>query len=75
MTYSVSLLVLLETRSVSTGAASRDKVPVDIKGTPSIDAGAPLLPHPAMARLIESRVKEATKPTRVERLASQAGSP
>jgi sirohydrochlorin cobaltochelatase len=45
---------------VSKGSVSRDKVPNDIKGTPSVYAGEPLLPHPAMARWIESRVREAT---------------
>ena len=44
---------------VSKGLVSRSKVPNDIKGTPSIYVGEPLLPHPAMARWIESRVKEA----------------
>ena len=45
---------------VSKGSVSRDKVPNDIRGTRSIYAGEPLLPHPAMARWIESRVREAT---------------
>jgi sirohydrochlorin cobaltochelatase len=44
---------------VSKGSVSRSKVPNDIKGTPSLYVGEPLLPHPAMARWIESRVKEA----------------
>ena len=44
---------------VSKGSVSRSKVPNDIKGTPSIYVGEPLLPHPAMARWIESRVREA----------------
>lgn len=44
---------------VSTGSVSRDKVPNDIKGTHSVYLGDPLLPHPAMARWIESRVREA----------------
>ena len=43
---------------VSKGSVSRDKVPNDIKGTPSIYSGEPLLPHPAMARWIEERVRE-----------------
>lgn len=46
---------------VSKGAVSRDKIPADIKGTPSVYAGEPLLPHPAMSRWIESRVTEATR--------------
>jgi sirohydrochlorin cobaltochelatase len=45
---------------VSKGSVSRDKVPNDIKGTPSLYAGEPLLPHPAMARWIETRVREAS---------------
>jgi sirohydrochlorin cobaltochelatase len=44
---------------VSKGTVSRDKVPADIKGTPSVYTGEPLLPHPAMARWIESRVRTA----------------
>lgn len=45
---------------VSKGSVSRDKVPNDIKGTRSVYAGEPLLPHDAMARWIEARVREAT---------------
>ena len=44
---------------VSAGSVSRDKVPTDIRGTRSIYSGEPLLPHPALARLIEERVREA----------------
>ena len=44
---------------VSKGSVSRSKVPNDIRGTPSRYVGEPLLPHPAMARWIESRVREA----------------
>ena len=44
---------------VSKGSVSRSKVPNDIKGTPSVYIGEPLLPHPAMARWIELRVREA----------------
>jgi len=44
---------------VSEGSVSRDKVPQDIQGTPSRYAGEPLFPHPAMARWIEARVREA----------------
>ena len=40
---------------VSKGAVSRDKLPADIKGTPSVYSGEPLLPHAAMARWIEGR--------------------
>jgi sirohydrochlorin cobaltochelatase len=49
---------------VSKGSVSRDKVPNDIKGTPSLYTGEPLLPHPAMARWIESRVKGASQSVR-----------
>lgn len=45
---------------VSKGAVSRDKVPNDIKGTPAVFSGEPLLPHPAMARWVEERVRSAT---------------
>ena len=45
---------------VSKGSVSRDKVPNDIRGTRSIYAGEPLLPHPAMARWIEARVRAAS---------------
>jgi sirohydrochlorin cobaltochelatase len=44
---------------VSTGSVSRDKVPNDIRGTRSVYTGEPLLPHPAMGRWIEARVREA----------------
>jgi sirohydrochlorin cobaltochelatase len=46
---------------VSKGSVSRDKVPNDIKGTPSVYAGEPLLPHAAMARWVEARVHQATQ--------------
>jgi len=44
---------------VSKGLVSRDKLPRDIAGTPSVYVGEPLLPHPAMARWVERRVREA----------------
>jgi len=47
---------------VSKGSVSRDKVPNDIKGTRSVYAGEPLLPHPGIARWIESSVRAASKP-------------
>jgi sirohydrochlorin ferrochelatase len=40
---------------VSKGQVSRDKLPADLRGTPHVYAGDPLLPHPAMVRWIESR--------------------
>lgn len=43
---------------VSKGAVSRSKLPQDLSGTPSIYVGEPLLPHPAMARWVERRVRE-----------------
>lgn len=43
---------------VSKGSVSRDKVPNDIKGTPSVYSGDPLLPHAAIARWVEARVRE-----------------
>ena len=43
---------------VSKGMVSRDRVPRDIAGTPSIYSGEPLLPHAAMARWVERRVRE-----------------
>jgi len=43
---------------VSKGAVSRSKLPQDLAGTPSIYAGEPLLPHTAMARWVERRVRE-----------------
>lgn len=44
---------------VSKGAVSRDRLPADLTGLPMIYAGEPLLPHPSMARWVESRVREA----------------
>ncbi|HEY0929604.1 MAG TPA: CbiX/SirB N-terminal domain-containing protein [Gemmatimonas sp.] len=46
---------------VSKGSVSRDKVPADIKGTPSVYSGEPLLPHDAMSRWVEMRVRDAGK--------------
>lgn len=44
---------------VSKGAVSRDKLPADIAGTSSVYGAEPLLPHSAMARWVESRVRGA----------------
>jgi sirohydrochlorin cobaltochelatase len=44
---------------VSEGTVNRDRVPNDLRGTPSVYTRTPLLPHPAMARWIEARVSEA----------------
>lgn len=43
---------------VSRGAVSRDKIPNDIKGLPAVYRGDPLLPHKAIAELVEARVAE-----------------
>ncbi len=43
---------------VSKGGVSRDKLPADLRGTASVYIGEPLLPHPAMARWVEDRVRE-----------------
>ena len=43
---------------VSRGAVSRDKIPNDIKGLPVVYRGDPLLPHAAIADLVEARVAE-----------------
>lgn len=45
---------------VSKGTVSRDKVPADIRGTRSVYSSDPLLPHPAMSRWIEARVRQAS---------------
>jgi sirohydrochlorin cobaltochelatase len=44
---------------VSKGAISRDKLPNDLRGMPIVYSGEPLLPHPAMVRWIEERVRGA----------------
>jgi sirohydrochlorin cobaltochelatase len=50
---------------VSRGTVSRSKVAADIAGTRSRYVAETLLPHPAMARWIESRVRSAdTEPAR-----------
>ncbi len=45
---------------ISKGAVSRDKLPADIAGTTSVYGAEPLLPHAAMARWVESRVRGAS---------------
>jgi sirohydrochlorin ferrochelatase len=42
---------------ISTGSVSREHVPADLAGLPIVYSGEPLLPHPALARWVESRVK------------------
>jgi sirohydrochlorin cobaltochelatase len=51
---------------VSKGVVSRSKVPADIAGTPSVYSGDALLPHDAMARWVERRVREALPVTSVD---------
>lgn len=43
---------------VSAGAVSQAKVPADLAGLDVVYAPAPLLPHDAIARLVERRVRE-----------------
>jgi sirohydrochlorin ferrochelatase len=45
---------------VSKGTVSRDRVPADLAGMPVVYAGEPLLPHPAVARWVEERVRRAS---------------
>lgn len=44
---------------VSRGLVSRDRLPRDLEGTPSVYVGDTLLPHSAMARWVERRVRDA----------------
>jgi len=46
---------------ISKGEVSRDKLPRDIAGTPSVYSGLPLLPHTEMARWIEARAAAAVQ--------------
>ena len=48
---------------VSSGTVSRSKLPTDLAGLPITYRATPLLPHPAMARWIESRVRGAVGTT------------
>lgn len=48
---------------VSRSSISRDKLPQDIAGTPSVYSGEVLLPHPAIARWIERQVRSASAET------------
>jgi sirohydrochlorin ferrochelatase len=43
---------------VASGSINRQKLPADLAGLPIHYSGEALLPHPAMARWIESRVRE-----------------
>jgi sirohydrochlorin ferrochelatase len=43
---------------ISTGSVSNQKLPADLEGLPVVYRGEPLLPHPAIARWVESRVKD-----------------
>lgn len=44
---------------VSAGSVSRDRIPADLAGLPVQYNAVPLLPHPAMTRWIEARVRDA----------------
>ena len=48
---------------VSKGKLSVEKIPNDLAGLPIIYDGEPLLPHPALARWIEARVRESAQLT------------
>jgi sirohydrochlorin ferrochelatase len=43
---------------VSEGDVSREKIPADLEGLDVVYTGAPILPHPALARWIERRVAD-----------------
>lgn len=47
---------------VSTGGVSREKLPKDLAELPIVYSGDALLPHPGLARWIESRVRETARP-------------
>ena len=49
---------------VSKGKLSAEKIPNDLAGLPVIYDGEPLLPHPALARWIEARVRESAQLTK-----------
>ena len=46
---------------VSKGTVSRDRVPADLAGLPVVYVGEPLLPHPALARWVEERVRSGAR--------------
>jgi len=46
---------------VSSGSVARVHFVKDLEGLPVVYGGTPLLPHPALARWVERRVKEATQ--------------
>lgn len=45
---------------ISRGAVSRDKIPADLAGLPHVYGTETLVPHPAIARWVETRVREVT---------------
>jgi sirohydrochlorin cobaltochelatase len=55
---------------VSRGTVSRQKIPADLAGLPMKYVGDALLPHPGLARWVESRVRERPAPE-----TAQAASP
>jgi sirohydrochlorin cobaltochelatase len=46
--------------AISSGRLTSETLPRDLAGLPIVYDGAALLPHPAMARWVEARVREAT---------------
>jgi sirohydrochlorin ferrochelatase len=46
---------------VSSGSVGRTKIPKDLHDQPVVYRATPLLPHPAMARWVEARVREASR--------------
>lgn len=42
---------------ISSGRVNRAKIPADLEGLPIVYDGTPILPHPAIAQWIESRVR------------------
>lgn len=46
---------------ISRGRVSREKFLADLDGLPVLYSGEPLLPHPALARWLEARVRESSR--------------
>jgi sirohydrochlorin ferrochelatase len=60
---------------ISSGRVSAEKIPADLAGLPIVYDGTPILPHPAIARWIESRVRTlaAKPPAPTASVAERAG--
>ena len=58
---------------VSTGQVSKEKLPRDLAGLPILYTGEALLPHPGLARWVESRVREGASAT--ARVPAKAAAP